>query len=147
MQTKSFNSNSENYVTEFENYLAIINKENTPQSIPLLVELFEDNSKYDELMFSIIHSIERFDDETYLKYLLPELEPIFKNLQRFATILVMRILNNSSTKDELEKAVPTMSESTKDTLKRIFINLRNKDAKWISLTENIFADFLANGTE
>lgn len=135
MQTKSFNSNSENYVTEFENYLAIINKENTPESIPLLVELFEDDSKYDELMFSIIHSIERFDDETYIKYLLPELETIFKDSPRWATILIMRILNSDSTSKELEKTVLTNSENTRNTLNVIFANLRNKNPKWISLTE------------
>ena len=60
----------ENYVKQFEEVLTQIVKLNDPNSIVLLCNFFDDSSEFDELMFSIIHSIEIFDDTTYVAQLI-----------------------------------------------------------------------------
>lgn len=87
-------------------------------------------------MFSIVHTIENFEDAIYLQNLLPALDKLFQKSPKWTTILVMRILNSTSTKDKLANAITYTSASTKDTLRQIFNTLQSKYEKWISLTQN-----------
>lgn len=54
----------------FETLLADVFALRTPESICPLLTLFRDNAQYDELMFSIIHGHEIFDDTAYVAEIL-----------------------------------------------------------------------------
>ena len=90
---------SDNYVADFEDVLAEIHELHDVDSIPLLINFFDDNCEYDELMFSIIHTIEDFRDEIYVEKIIGKLEDFYRNAPRWASIVHMRILNSRPTLD------------------------------------------------
>ena len=91
------NQSSDSYVADFEDVLVEIHDLHDADSIPLLIDLSEDDCEYDELMFSIIHTIEDFNDEVYAKKVLEKLEDFYRDAPRWTSIVHMRILNSSPT--------------------------------------------------
>lgn len=79
---------------EFENILGKIGAVNDPACIRPLVLLFEDDASLDELMFSIVHTIEMFDDRVYVEAIFNSLPELARRSPRWAKILHMRILNS-----------------------------------------------------
>ncbi len=88
---------NDSYVADFEDVLAEIHELHDADSIPLLIDFFDDDCEYDELMFSIIHTIEDFNDEVYVKKVFKKLEDFYRDAPRWASIVHMRILNSSPT--------------------------------------------------
>ena len=88
---------SSDYVREFEELLARIAALQDPKSIPALLAFFEDDAEYDELMFSIVHTIEAFDDSTYVDQVIANLPGLNRSAPRWAAILHKRVLNSPET--------------------------------------------------
>ena len=88
---------SSDYVREFEELLARIAGLQDPKSIPALLAFFEDDAEYDELMFSIVHTIEAFDDSTYVDQVIASLPRLGRSAPRWAGILHKRVLNSPET--------------------------------------------------
>jgi hypothetical protein len=88
---------SSDYVREFEELLARIAALQDPQSIPALVALLEDDAEYDEVMFSIVHTIEAFDDSTYVDQVIASLPGLNRTAPRWSAIIHKRVLNSSET--------------------------------------------------
>lgn len=72
---------------------------NNPSVIRPLIRLIEDSAQYDEAIFSIIHSIESFDDDVYISEALKELPYLVHKSPKWANILFMRILNSDSARE------------------------------------------------
>ncbi|VAX43677.1 Imm30 family immunity protein [Acinetobacter calcoaceticus] len=84
---------------------------NDPSVIRPLIRLIEDSAQYDEAIFSIIHSIESFDDDVYITEFLKELPYFVNKSPKWALILLKRILNSDSAREVLtEKLYSTSSE-------------------------------------
>lgn len=88
---------SSDYVREFEDLLARIAALEDPKSIPALLAFFEDDAEYDELMFSIVHTIEDFDDSTYVDQVIASLPGLNRSAPRWAAVLHKRVLNSPET--------------------------------------------------
>lgn len=74
-----------------------ISDTNNPTAIERLILVMDDNFPYDEFMYSIIHCIEKFEDEIYLSHLLKTIPEFIYRAPRWASILHMRILNSPQT--------------------------------------------------
>ncbi len=113
-------SQSGGHPLEFESVLAEIVRLDDPSCIKGLLILFEDEAEFDELMFSIIHTVESFGVRTYIEYLLRGLPALWKKSPRWAVILHMRILNDSESSltyaSLLETLRPLEREAVRDVL-------------------------------
>lgn len=76
-----------------------------------LIRLIDDSAQFEEAIFSIIHSIESFDDDVYISEVLKELPYLVHKSPKWAGILFMRILNSDRARENLtEKLYSTSSE-------------------------------------
>ena len=123
----------EGYVAEAENCLAEISKDNTPDSISGLLRMF-DESAPDELMFSIVHAIERWDDQTYCRALLDSVERLWIASPRWAQILHIRVMNSQNTAHVYFGMVESAPNATRETVRSIFEAI---SSGWPKLSEKV----------
>lgn len=88
-----------------------INKLNDINSISGLSLLLEDEYDYDEVMFSIIHFIETFEDNVYVEQILNVLPRLYSNAPDWARILIIRIRNNPKTRIIFESLLKDLNNS------------------------------------
>ena len=93
----------ENWVREFESGLTELGELGDPNCIPLLLELLDDRSAYDEVMFAIIHAVERFADAPYVAHLIGQTLRLTHRAPRWLGVLYMRVLNADSAREKLAK--------------------------------------------
>jgi hypothetical protein len=86
------------FTREFETTLAAISEMNDAASIVPLLALLEDEHPFEELLFSIVHEIERHPDGTYVRELLTGTPELVRESPRWSRILYMRVLNAPSTR-------------------------------------------------
>lgn len=122
------------YVADFESILARIVELNDPSSIDQLVLFFEDNQQYDEVIFSIVHSIEVFEDQLYVARLLSVASVFCSNSPRWASIVFMRILNSEPTKRELIRQLPSAAEDAKTAIRQLMEKINSRRAEFIAKT-------------
>lgn len=101
------------YVEQFEQVLEKIDSLDDPSSIILLSQFFDDEAEYDELMFSLIHSIEKFDDVTYINALLEALPNLSQKAPDWCSVLLKRVNNNSNSKEVLAVALESSDNHTR----------------------------------
>lgn len=82
-------------VERFDATLAQIAGQNNPRVIELLVPFLDDKCKFLEAMFSVIHTIERFDDEIYAREILKVLPQLWSKSPYWANVIHFRIFNHA----------------------------------------------------
>ena len=92
--TKEIQMNHFSNVKDIDNKLAEIMAFNNYLVIRPLARLLEDNAQNDEAIFSIIHSIESFDDDVYIHEIINEFPYLVSKSPYWTTILLIRILNS-----------------------------------------------------
>lgn len=110
---------------------------NDPSAIRPLIRLIEDTAQHDEAIFSIIHSIESFDDDVYISEILKELPYLMHKSPRWASILFMRILNNDSTRECITEKVYFAIPEIKATVLFLIEKINEKNAKFLEKTVTI----------
>lgn len=88
---------SQNNVREADNLIIELQKRNDLKLIGELLELLDDNCKYDELMYSIIHATETMEDSAFVNNFLERAEDLLKTSPKWAGVLLIRIVNNKNT--------------------------------------------------
>src|ERR1039458_6736104 len=91
---KSAKLNDSIDVERFDATLSQIASLHDPKAIGMLLPFLNDTSKFPEAMFSIIHTIERFDDETYVQEILKGLPLFLQRSPYWANVVHFRILNH-----------------------------------------------------
>ncbi len=102
------------FFAEAESCLADLSQLNDPAAIPELLQLL-DASGPDELMFSILHAVEKWDDRIYGKALLDSVERLWEMTPSWAQILHIRVMNSPSTAAvyfDLVKSAPSATRGT-----------------------------------
>jgi hypothetical protein len=88
-----------------------------------LLSLLSDRASYDEGMFSIIHAAEATDDAAYVAGLLKAFASLAAAAPRWASIVLMRVLNDAASRHELirqlREAPVSIKESVRDMSGRI----------------------------
>lgn len=126
-------------VQAIDTSLAEVMAFNDPLSIRPLMRLFDDCAEYDEAIFSIIHSIESFNDDIYISELLKELPYVLNKSPKWASILFMRILNNDSTRDCLTKKLYFATPETKTAVLTLIDKINEKSSKFLEKTVTVIA--------
>lgn len=124
----------DDYVERFERVLATIAQLNDPDSIVALAEFFDDDAEFDELMFSIIHTIESHDDQTYVRELLKVAPQLCSGSPRWASIIFMRVLNSDPTRKELVLQLRSAPSGTKDSLRNLMEKINERGVEFMAKT-------------
>jgi Immunity protein 30 len=84
-----------------------------------LLSLLSDNAEYDEGMFSLIHAAESYDDSVYVHALLSVFASLASAAPRWASIVLMRVLNDSNAQLEMVRQLRDAPTSTKDSVREM----------------------------
>jgi hypothetical protein len=114
--------------------LAQVTRFGSPQSIAPLLLMLNDSAPYDEGMFSLIHAAEGFEDGVYVREFLAVLPKLRGASPKWASLVLMRVLNNDSTRAELVRAVRDAAPAIKDAAKWLCDKVNERSPKFMSKT-------------
>lgn len=138
MQTE-LKSHDDGYVQRFEDFLGQVAALNDPACIAQLLPMFDDDAEHDEMMFSIIHTIERFNDAAYVRSIVGHLETFFAASPRWAIIVHMRILNSAPTLAAYADFIKTLTNDRQCIVRKVLEAVRRKNAKFVSKCDSLLA--------
>lgn len=118
-ELRSIDIDRPEHVPKFEGLLTDVVALRTPASVIPLLDMFRDNAQYDELMFSIIHGLEIFDDKTYVGEILRGAPSLCEKSPRWASIIFMRMLNSEPTRLELVRQLRSAEPDVKLAIKNL----------------------------
>ncbi len=127
------------YMQRFEDDLGKVAALNDPASIAHLLTFFDDDAAFDEMMFSIVHTIERFDDATYVRAITDHIDSFFSASPRWAIIVHMRILNSPQTFSAYANCVKTLPKDKRDIVRKVIEAVRQKNLKFVSPCNSLLA--------
>lgn len=99
-----------------------------------LLSLLSDRAKHDEGMFSLIHAAESGDDDTYVRALLSVFPDLVSSAPRWASIVLMRVLNNASTQLEMVRQLRGSSNSIKESVREMCRRINEVSPEFLSKT-------------
>ena len=132
-------AHGDGYVQRFEDYLGQVAALNDPACIAELLPLLDDDAEYDEMMFSIIRTIERFDDATYVRSIVDQLGSFFAASPRWAVIVHMRILNSLPTLAAYADCIKTLPNDKRGVVRKVLEAVRKKNAKFVAPCDSLLA--------
>lgn len=102
-----------------------------------LLKLLSDNAEYDEGMFTLIHAAESLDHAPYASYVSSILS-VFATLStsspRWASIILMRVMNNDSTRHELVRQLREASVPIKESVRVMCERINEVSPEFLSRT-------------
>ena len=128
------NAKSPSYFEDFSYLIAQIGNLKNPDSIPALVQFLNDESEEWDLMYGIIHTIEVFDDDVYIKNILKVSPFLYRNSPEFASIIFVRIINSENCKIELIHQLRKSSLVVRSSVKNIIEEINKENPEFLSKT-------------
>ncbi len=102
-----------------------------------LLVLLSDEAEYDEGMFSIIHAVESQDEPPYKSYVLAVLT-VFPTLSatapRWASIVLMRVMNSDASRHELVRQLRDAPAPTKESVREMCERINGVSPEFLSKT-------------
>src|SRR5215475_2837191 len=124
---KIYREKPENYVEIFEDTLAQIECPiKDANVVTALISLLDDDAEYGELMYSIIHTAETADDETYSVGVINGLPEMWDSSPNWVRIIHVRILNSPTAINEYLRILNHSDESKRLVAKEIFSSVSEK---------------------
>lgn len=123
---------SPGYVERFEAVLAEIAKRKDPACIGMLLPFFNDGEQHYEMMYSIVHTIEMFDDDTYVREIANHLPSFWIKSPEWAITLHMRILNSPSTLAAYRAVLKKLSGEQREAAREVLNAVLRKNAQFES---------------
>jgi hypothetical protein len=99
----------------------------------------------DDAMWSLVHAIERFDDATYVRQFLAALSGIVVGSSRWASILMMRLLNSDTSRAELIRQIRKAPVETRKAAAFICEGINSRDIRFMAKTTGVLVA-AANGS-
>ncbi|ANF97257.1 Imm30 family immunity protein [Paenibacillus bovis] len=123
---------------EFDELLEILDNE---QNIKLknLFKVFDENTNEEEVMFGLVHFVESFEAEEYLKSLLKFLSNMPVHSVYWIEILVKRILNSSEYKAKLIDMIGNQDKKVKLQLADILYSIEQDNPDRFSMPVREFS--------
>jgi hypothetical protein len=100
---------------------------------PLLFSL-DDAYQEDAGMFSIIHAVESFDDDIYVSEFLGALPQLWSRAPKWASIALMRGLNNEHTKDVIVRKLREVDSDVKQSVVRLCEKINERSPSFLNKT-------------
>lgn len=119
--------------------LAQVTQHNSPQSISPLLLMLNDRATYDEGMFSLIHAAEAFEDRVYVHEFLGALPEMRVAAPRWASIVLIRALNNDGTRADLVRALRDAKPAVKQAVKWLCDKVNERSPDFMSKTLPVLA--------
>jgi hypothetical protein len=126
-------------VERFEATLGQIAQLNDPRYIVPLLGFFRDDCEYHEVMFSIIHTIERFDAETYAREILKGLPGFWKNSPYWAKIIHFRIFNDPSSFKAYKTQLSDVDLQVRASVRELLSTMRKHEPKFFKHCDSLLA--------
>lgn len=128
---------SGDFVARFESVLADVASMNDRACIGLLCALLDDEAEFDELMFSIIHTIESFEDAVYALEIVKAAPRLCDRSPRWASIVFMRILNSPTTTTTLIDALRNGTAEQCESVGVLMRKINNVSEAFIDKTQPV----------
>lgn len=113
---------TEEDVINFENSIEKIINLNDPTLIEELCKGFDDNTEDHEVMFGLIHAIEKFEPKIYLNELIKGLPNMIPDAKFWAKGLLKRILNH----EDYRRMLPGVITEQRKDIFDLVVNLLNE---------------------
>ena len=99
-----------------------------------LLSLLSDDAEYDEGMFSLIHAAESCDDGAYVRALLSVFPHLVSSAPRWASIVLMRVLNSDAAQAEMVRQLRDAPASVKDAVREMCGRINEVSPQFLSKT-------------
>lgn len=99
-----------------------------------LLALLSDRAEYDEGMYSLIHAAESCDDRAYVCALLSVFPHLVSSAPRWASIVLMRVLNSSPAQAEMVKQLRDAPVSVKEAVRKMCGRINETSPQFLSKT-------------
>lgn len=99
-----------------------------------LLSLLSDRAEHDEGMFSLIHAAESFDDSAYIRALLSVFPQLMSHAPRWASIVLMRVLNSRTAQIEMVKQIRNAPPSAKEAVRTMCDRINGANPQFLSKT-------------
>lgn len=99
-----------------------------------LLASLSDEAEYDEGMFSIIHAAESVDDTLYVSALLAAFPALSASSPRWASIVLMRVLNSNQAQHELVRQLRDASAPIKESVRVMCERINEVSPNFLSKT-------------
>lgn len=120
----------EGNIEKFEELLSELASTKNPEIIPGLLVFFDDGCDFPEVMFSIIHTIEIFDDAKYIEKLLVTLPEVWKRSPYWVKVIHFRILNSKNTMEEYAKQIKKINAELKEVVREVIYKIGTDSQKF-----------------
>jgi len=121
-------------VQELDAALARVAAFGSPRTAAPLLKLLDDQAQQDERMFSLIHAAEAFDDDAYVPELLTVLPSLRERSPKWASIVLLRALNNEHTRVALVHAVRNAASPIREAVQWLCERINERGAQFLSKT-------------
>lgn len=128
---------SENEVQEFENSLAKVLDNGDVSVIPDLCLAFDDDTEQFEVMFGLVHGIERLyknNIEEGLTYVARAVPEILSQAEEWIEILHYRILNHPEVRLAYRNVLSQLDSSIAVSIKDLLTEIKNEDPDMFSVS-------------
>ncbi|OIS80672.1 Imm30 family immunity protein [Bacillus licheniformis] len=128
---------SENEVQEFENSLAKVLDNGDVSVIPDLCLAFDDDTEQFEVMFGLVHGIERLyknNIEEGLTYVARAVPEILSQAEEWVEILHYRILNHPEVRLAYRNVLSQLDSSIAVSIKDLLTEIKNEDPDMFSVS-------------
>lgn len=89
---------------------------NRPDSIGPMLRCLQDDSLYDEGMYSLIHAAESFDEDLYIDRVIECVPDLVSKSPAWASVVLMRVLNSDSARVALVRKIRVASKEQREVL-------------------------------
>lgn len=114
--------------------IATLMRQPDPRCIEPLLLALDDHVKQDEGMFSIIHAAESFDDDRYIEALLVVLPKLREKAPKWASIVLMRVLNNAQTMLVLTRKLRVAETRVKEAVEWLCERINERSPSFVKKT-------------
>ncbi|WP_298302992.1 Imm30 family immunity protein [uncultured Erythrobacter sp.] len=115
---------------------ALLNRGEATMTEDLLITL-SDNAEYDEGMFAIIHVVESLDEGRYGSYesaVLSVFPTLMTSSPRWASIVLMRIMNSDASRNELVRQLRNAATPIKESVRAMCERINKVSPEFLSKT-------------
>ena len=133
-------------VERFDATLSQIAELNDPRAIGLLLPFFKDDCKFPEVMFSIIHTIEMFEDKKYVQEILRGLPMFSRRSPAWAKKVHFAIFNYPPTREAYREQLARAGATTKIAAKDFLTKIGEQEPKFAQVCNEMLAVLFKTAT-
>jgi hypothetical protein len=117
-------------IDKFNHYLAEIASLGHPLSVKHLLQYLDDTSKYPKVIFNIIRVLEKFQDDIYIRGLVPVIPSLMQRAPEWTQILHQRILNDPNAVDVYKQRLWNIKNDFRISIKQFLLLFKNSNPEF-----------------